>query len=87
MTAETSETETPSPGFILPGLRAGLEMALVAIVIALLGLPATDPVGLGLVLLCALLGMTVMLFWAVNRHVRRWIMYAQGKPTQYNIFD
>jgi len=86
MSNQGSES-TPSPGFVLPGLRCGVEMALVGIIVALVGLPTEDPLVLGLVLLTALLGMTVVLFWAVNRHVRRWVRYAQGKPTRLSIFD
>jgi hypothetical protein len=82
-----SGSKTPSPGFVLPGLRAGTEMALVGIIIALIGLPTQDPLVLGVVVFSALLGMTVVLFWAMNRHMRKWIRYAQGKPTQYDLFD
>lgn len=78
---------TPSPGFVLPGLRCGVEMALVGIIVGLAGLPAEEPIVLGLVFLTALLGMIVVLFWAVNRHIRRWVRYAQGKPTRLSIFD
>ncbi|WP_254271425.1 hypothetical protein [Haloarcula marina] len=77
----------PSPGFVLPGLRCAVEMALVALVIALLGLPTEEPLVLGVVMLSALFGMVVVLFWAMNRHMRRWIRYAQGKPTNMGIFD
>lgn len=77
----------PSPGFILPGIRTALEMALVAIVIGLFGLPTEEPMLLGLVLLSALVGMVVVLFWGLNRHMRRWVRYAQGKPTTLGIFD
>ncbi|WP_276272096.1 hypothetical protein [Haloarcula litorea] len=81
------EDSTPTPGFVLPGLRCAAEMALVGIVVALLGLPAEEPLVLGLVLLSALFGMIVVLFWGLNRHMRRWIRYAQGKPTRTTIFD
>lgn len=87
MAKNASGSKTPSPGFVLPGLRAGAEMALVGIIVALVGLPTEDPVVLGVVLLTALLGMVVVLFWAMNRHMRKWIRYAQGKPTRYSLFD
>lgn len=87
MGSNSSEKQMPSPGFFLPGLRAGVEMALVGIIIAIAGLPTEDPLVLGVVILAALLGMVVVLFWAMNRHMRKWIRYAQGKPTQYSLFD
>ena len=87
MAEDTSGNSLPSPGFVLPGIRTALEMALVATVIALVGLPAADPLVLGVVLLTALVGMVVVLFWALNRHMRRWIRYAQGKPTRLTMFD
>ncbi len=87
MAKNASGSETPSPGFVLPGLRAGVEMALVGIIVALVGLPAREPLVLGVVLLVALLAMTVVLFWAMNRHMRKWIRYAQGKPTRTSLFD
>jgi len=77
----------PNPGFLLPGIRTGVEMALVAIIIGLFGLPTEDPLVLAVVVLAALVGMVVVLFWALNRHMRRWIRYAQGKPTTLGIFD
>jgi len=79
--------DMPSPGFVLPGIRTAVEMALVATIIGLYGLPTTDPLVLGVVLLTALVGMVVVLFWGLNRHMRRWIRYAQGKPTRLGIFD
>ncbi|PSP61129.1 hypothetical protein BRC76_06830 [Halobacteriales archaeon QH_8_67_36] len=87
MAEDTSGNSLPSPGFVLPGIRTALEMALVATVIALVGLPAADPLVLGVVLLTALVGMVVVLFWALNRHMRRWVRYAQGKPTRLTVFD
>ena len=87
MGSNQSTKETPSPGFFLPGFRAAVEMALVGLIIGIVGLPAEEPLMLGLVLLTALVGMVVVLFWALNRHMRKWIRYAQGKPTRYSIFD
>jgi len=82
-----ADTSHSSPGFVLPGIRTALEMALVGIVVGLIGLPAEEPLVLGVVILSALIGMVVVLFWAMNRHVRRWIRYAQGKPTRLGIFE
>jgi len=84
--ADTSQSLS-SPGFVLPGIRTALEMALVGIIIGLVGLPAEEPLVLGVVMLSALIGMVVVLFWAMNRHIRRWIRYAQGKPTRLGIFE
>lgn len=87
MAEDTSGDSLASPGFILPGIRTAMEMALVATIISLIGLPTTDPFVLGAVLLTALVGMVVVLFWALNRHIRRWIRYAQGKPTRLTMFE
>ncbi|GGK61557.1 hypothetical protein GCM10009067_12370 [Haloarcula sebkhae] len=62
-------------------------MALVGTIVLLIGLPTEEPIRLGIVFLSALLAMTVVLFWAVGRHMRRWIRYAQGKPTRTTPFD
>lgn len=85
--ADTSQDSLSSPGFVLPGIRTALEMALVGIIVGLIGLPATEPLILGVVLLSALIAMVVVLFWAMNRHTRRWIRYAQGKPTTLGLFE
>ncbi|EMA29727.1 hypothetical protein [Haloarcula japonica] len=87
MAEDSSGTKTPTPGFVLPGLRCGVEMALVGTIVLLIGLPTEEPIRLGIVFLSALLAMTVILFWAVGRHMRRWIRYAQGKPTRTTPFD
>lgn len=87
MTDDGSGDSLPSPGFILPGIRTALEMSLVATIILLFGLPTADPVVLGVVMLTALVAMVVVLFWALNRHMRRWVRYAQGKPTHLTMFD
>jgi ABC-type multidrug transport system fused ATPase/permease subunit len=85
--SEESGDSVPNPGFLLPGIRTAVEMALVATIIGLFGLPTEDTFVLAVVLLAALVGMVVVLFWAMNRHMRRWIRYAQGKPTRLTIFD
>ncbi|MBV0922711.1 hypothetical protein KTS45_00720 [Halomicroarcula limicola] len=87
MAGDASSESHPSPGFVLPGLRCAAEMALVGVIVGLVGLPTESPLVLAAVALTALFGMVVVLFWALNRHVRRWIRYAQGKPTRLSIFD
>ncbi|WP_262177845.1 hypothetical protein [Haloarcula laminariae] len=87
MAGDTSGDSLPSPGFILPGIRTAVEMALVATIIGLFGLPTEEPLVLGVVILAAMVGMVVVLFWGLNRHMRRWIRYAQGKPTTLGMFD
>jgi len=87
MSEDGTGDSLPSSGCILPGIRTAVEMALVAIIVGLFGLPTDDPLVLGVVLLAALVGMVVVLFWGVNRHMRRWIRYAQGTPTTLGIFD
>lgn len=73
--------EVPAPHFLLPGLRTALEMALVGLIVALIGLPATDPISRGLVLLTGLVAMVIVLFWAINRQMAEWVRRAQGRPT------
>lgn len=73
--------QVPPPHFLLPGLRTALEMALVALIVALIGLPVEDPFSRGLVLLTALVAMVVVLFWGINRQMAEWIRRAQGRPT------
>lgn len=73
--------EVPPPQFLLPGFRTALEMALVGLIVALVGLPATDPISRGLVLLTGLVAMVIVLFWAINRQMAEWIRRAQGRPT------
>lgn len=78
--SETSK-EVPPPHFLLPGFRTALEMALVALIVALIGLPVEDPMSRGLVLLTGLVAMVIVLFWAINRQMAEWIRRAQGRPT------
>lgn len=75
------DRDVPSPGFLVPGVRCGLEMAIVGLIVALVGLPASSALHLGVVLLAALVSMVVVLFWCLNRHVAEWIRRAQGRPT------
>lgn len=75
------EREVSPPDFLVPGIRCGLEMAMVGMIVALVGLPATNALYLGVVILAVLVSMVVVLFWCLNRHVAEWIRRAQGKPT------
>lgn len=81
MTNRSSSDALPAPGFVVPGARCALEMALVGLLIGLVGLPAENALQLGVVVLAALVAMTVVLFWSLNRQMRKWIRRAQGKPT------
>ncbi|WP_226012606.1 hypothetical protein [Halomicrobium salinisoli] len=81
MTNGSSSDAIPAPGFVVPGARTALEMALVGLLIGLVGLPAKNALYLGVVALAALVAMTVVLFWSLNRQIRKWIRRAQGKPT------
>lgn len=87
MADDGTSDSPPTPGFILPGIRTAVEMALAGLIVGLVGLPTQNPLILGSVLLAALVAMVIVLFWALNRHTRRWIRYAQGKPTNLGIFD
>lgn len=78
---EAGADEVPPPHFLLPGLRTALEMALVGLIVALIGLPVSDPMSRGLVLLTGLVAMVIVLFWAINRQMAEWIRRAQGRPT------
>ncbi|MBO4246331.1 hypothetical protein IL252_00690 [Halomicrobium sp. IBSBa] len=74
-------SSVPHPPFLFAGLRCALEMALVASLILLLGLPARNPVALAVVVLLAFAAMVVVLFWCLNQQMDRWIKHARGKPT------
>lgn len=78
-TAESQEV--PAPHFLVPGIRTALEMALVGLIVALIGLPATDALSRGLVLLTGLVAMVIVLFWAINKQMAEWVRRAQGRPT------
>jgi hypothetical protein len=75
------QRSVPAPGYVIPAVRCALEMILVACIIGLLGLPAENPLILGIVLLSMLVAMVVVLFWSLNQHMAEWIRRAQGKPT------
>jgi hypothetical protein len=74
-------SEVPHPPFVFAGIRCALEMVLVGSLVLLLGLPAQNPMYLAAVLLLAVVGMVVVLFWCLNQQMDRWIRHAQGKPT------
>jgi hypothetical protein len=74
-------SEVPHPPFVLAGIRCALEMVLVASLVLLLGLPAQNAMYLAVVVLLAVVGMVVVLFWCLNQQMDRWIKHARGKPT------
>lgn len=64
------------PSFLWPGIRCGLEMALAGGLVLLVGLPAENVVFFGAVVVLALVTMVVVLFWALNRQMERWMTAA-----------
>ena len=78
---QANSRSIPAPGYVIPGIRCALEMVIVATIIGLLGLPTSKPLHLGIVLVAMVIGMVVVLFWCLNRHIAEWIRRAQGKPT------
>lgn len=76
-----ADDDVPAPDYLVPGIRCALEMAVVGLTVALIGLPASDPLHLAVVFLATLVAMVVVLFWCLNRHVAEWIRRAQGRPT------
>jgi hypothetical protein len=81
MANQSQDSEIPTPAFLWPAIRCGIEMALVGSVVLLAGLPASNTLYLGFVFISAIVAMTVVLFWCLNQQMRAWIAYAQGKPT------
>jgi len=81
--SQQDTTEVPPPDFVVPGVRCALEMALVGFVILYLGLPTSNAFYAGGVVVLALITMTVVLFWALNRQMEAWISRARrtGPPT------
>lgn len=75
--SQQDTTEVPPPDFIVPGVRCALEMALVGFVILYLGLPTSNTFYAGAVVVLALITMTVVLFWALNRQMEAWIARAR----------
>lgn len=70
-------TEVPPPDFLIPGMRCALEMVLVGAIVLLVGLPASNTLYLGAVVVTAIVAMTVVLFWALNRQMELWIARAR----------
>jgi len=81
MAGDESEEGIPSPDYIVPAIRCGLEMALVGSIVMLFGLPAGSTLMTGVVLLVALMAMLVVLFYCLNRQMAEWIRRAQKRPT------
>lgn len=81
------EREVPPPDYLIPGIRCGLEMVIVGTIVALVGLPATEPLYLGIVIIATIVSMVVVLFWCLNRHIAEWIRRAEGKPTMADDAD
>lgn len=73
--SDTSAIE--QPGFIVPGIRCALEMLLVGALLLYVGLPATNTVYVGMVVVLAVVSMTVVLFWSLNRQMEAWIAWAR----------
>lgn len=80
-TLQSEESEVPPPEFVVPGIRCALEMALVGMAVALVGLPASSDLHAGVILVVALLAMVVVLFWCLNQQMAEWIRHAQGRPS------
>jgi hypothetical protein len=75
--ATRDTTEIPPPDFLVPGIRCGLEIALVVTLILYVGLPAPNAFVLGLAVVLAVVSATVVLFWALNRQMEAWIARAR----------
>jgi hypothetical protein len=82
--SQRDTTEVPPPDFLVPGIRCALEMALVGIVVLYLGLPSSNVYYAGAVVVLAMITMTVVLFWALNRQMEAWIARARrtGPPSE-----
>lgn len=77
---DSDTTDIDPPGFILPGIRCALEMLLVGALLLYVGLPATNRVYLGAVVVLTVVSMTVVLFWSLNRQMEAWIARARRQP-------
>jgi uncharacterized membrane protein YccC len=75
--SQSDTTEVPPPDFLVPAVRTALEMILVAAVILYIGLPATNTIYLGLVVVLAIIAMVTVLFWSLNRQIEAWIARAR----------
>ena len=78
--SQRDTTEVPPPDFLVPGIRCALEMALVGFVVLYLGLPTGNVYYAGAVVVLAMITMTVVLFWALNRQMEAWIARARRTP-------
>jgi len=67
------------PGFLLPGIRCAVEMVLAGSLVLLAGLPADNDIHLGAVITLAVVVMVVVLFWALNRQMARWVDTANSR--------
>lgn len=61
------------PGFLIPGIRCAVEMVLAGSLVLLVGLPADNDIYFGAVVTLAVVVMVVVLFWALNRQMARWL--------------
>jgi len=78
--SRTETTEVAPPDFLVPGIRCGLEIALVVLLVLSVGLPTGNPLLLGLVVVSTVVAGTVVLFWALNRQMEIWIARARRTP-------
>lgn len=81
MATDSSGDGVPAPAVFAPGVRCALEMAMVGLIVALIGLPAESSLVRGLVLIVAFVAMVVVLFWALNRQMAEWVRRVEGRPT------
>jgi len=65
------------PGFVVAGARCAMEMLLVAAILLVVGLPATNTIYLAVVVALTVVAVTVVLFWCLNRQVDAWIARAR----------
>ncbi len=70
-------TNIEPPGFVVPGVRCALEMLMVAGIMLLVGLPATNTIYLGAVVALTVVSVTVVLFWCLNRQMEAWVARAR----------
>lgn len=70
---DNRQTADETPGFLLPGIRCGVEMGLAGSLVLLVGLPTENELYFGVVVMLAVVVMVVVLFWALNRQMARWL--------------
>jgi hypothetical protein len=71
-------TAVEPPDFLRSGIRCALEMVLAGGLVLLVGLPAENDIFSAIVIVLAIVVMVVVLFWALNRHIRAWIRAVQA---------